>query len=109
MQQELKDSYTPTTASNIKITDTLYDSHNTFGKQPKPHWLNLGQLEDQALDVTPKSSPKPKIAEKILIYLTKDPTRTLLKHLQPIIGIAAVYGQLISQLGLPFWVTQTEH
>ena len=52
------------TASNIKITDTLYDSHNTFGKQLEPHQPNSGQLEDQAPDITLRSSSKPEMAEK---------------------------------------------
>ena len=27
--------------------DTLYNGHNTTKKQLEPHWLSLGQLEDQ--------------------------------------------------------------
>ena len=64
MRQELEDSRTPTTAGNVEITDTLYDGRNTSGKQPEPHRPSSGQLEDQAPDVTPRSSPEPKMAEK---------------------------------------------
>ena len=64
MWQELEDFYTPTTAGNIKITDIFYDGHNTSGKQPEPHRPSLGQLEDQAPDVTPRSFPEPEMAEE---------------------------------------------
>ena len=64
MQQKFKIFCTPITAGNVKITDTLYNSCNIFGKQLKPQQSSLGQLEDQALDVTPKISFKPKMAEK---------------------------------------------
>ena len=66
MQQELKDSHTPITAGNVEITDTLYDDCNTFGKQLEPHQPSSGQLEDQAPDVTPRSSPEPEMAKKYI-------------------------------------------
>ena len=47
MHRELKDSYTPTTAGNIKENvDTLYNSYNTAGKQLEYYWPSLDQLED---------------------------------------------------------------
>ena len=65
MHHELKDSYTPTTAGNIKENvNTLYNSRNTARKQPEHYQPSLDQLEDQAPDITPKSSPKPEIQEK---------------------------------------------
>ena len=64
MQQELKDSHTFMTTGNVKITDTLYNSCNTFGKQPKLCQPSSGQLEDQAPNITPRSSPEPEMAEK---------------------------------------------
>ena len=45
MQRELEDFYTPMTASNIKENiNTLYDGHNTTGKQPEPLWPSLDQF-----------------------------------------------------------------
>jgi hypothetical protein len=65
MRQELKDSCTPTVTDNIKENaETLYDSRNTAGKQPEPHWLSPGQLESQAKDMTLRSSPKQEMLEE---------------------------------------------
>jgi hypothetical protein len=65
MRQELKDSHIPTVTDNIEENiDTLYNGRNTAGKQPEPHRPSLGQLEDQAQDTTPKSSPKPEMREE---------------------------------------------
>ena len=62
MRQELKDFYIPTTASNIKENvDILYDGRNTVGKQPEPLQPSSDQSENQALDMTLRSSPKPEI------------------------------------------------
>ena len=65
MYYELEDSYIPTTTSNIKENiNTLYNSYNTARKQPEHHWPSLDQLEDQVLNITLKSSPKPEMQEE---------------------------------------------
>ena len=62
MQHELKDSCTPTTASNIKENvNTLYNGRNTIKKQPEPLRPSSDQLENQALDMTPRSAPEPEM------------------------------------------------
>jgi len=63
MHQELKDSYTPTVTAK-ENADTLYNGRNTTRKQLKPLQPYLGQLEDQALKATLKSSPKPEMPEE---------------------------------------------
>ena len=57
MHQELKDFYTPMVTAKENV-DTLYNGHNATRKQLEPLQPYLGQLKDQALEVTLKSSPK---------------------------------------------------
>ena len=65
IQRELEDSCTPTTASNIKENvDTLYDGRNTTRKQPEPLRPSSDQSEDQAPDITLRSSPEPEMQKK---------------------------------------------
>src|SRR6266567_8468166 len=65
MHREFEDSRTPTTAGNIKENvNTLYNGRNTAGKQPEHYQPSSDQLENQAPDTTPKSSPKPEMQEK---------------------------------------------
>ena len=65
MQHKLEDSHTPMTAGNIKENiDTLYDGRNTIGKQPEPLQSSSDQSEDQAPDMTLRSSPEPEMQEE---------------------------------------------
>ena len=65
MQRELEDSCIPMTAGNIEENvDTLYDGRNTAGKQPEPLRPSLDQSENQAPDMTPRSSPEPEMQKE---------------------------------------------
>ena len=65
MQRELEDSCTPMTAGNIKENiNTLYDGHNTAKKQPEPLRPSSDQSEDQAPDMTLRSSPEPEMQKE---------------------------------------------
>ncbi|SRR6266702_7476684 len=65
MQRELEDSCTPMTAGNIEENiDTLYDGRNTARKQLEPLRPSSDQLEDQAPDTTPRSSPELEIQKE---------------------------------------------
>src|SRR6266702_8025714 len=76
MQRKLKDSCTPTTASNIKENiNTLYDGHNTAKKQPEPLRPSSDQSENQAPDMTPRSSPEPEMQEEYTNVSNQGPKR----------------------------------
>jgi len=74
MYQELKDSHTPIVTAE-ENADTLYDRHNAAGKQPEPLRPYLGQSEDQALETTPRSSPKPEMPEEYTNTSDQGPNR----------------------------------
>jgi hypothetical protein len=76
MHQKLEDFHTPTTAGNIKENvNTLYNSRNTAKKQLEPLQPSSDQSENQALDITPRFSPKPEIQDKYIDMFNLGPNQ----------------------------------
>ena len=76
MRQKLEDFCTPITAGNIEENiDTFYNGHNTTKKQLKPLWPSSNQSENQALDTTLRSSPKPEMQKKYINIFNLGPNR----------------------------------
>ena len=78
--QGLEDSRTPTVTAK-ENADTLYDGRSAARKQLEPLWPYLGQLEDQVLEATPRSSFKLEMLEEYTNVSDQGPNRNPPKRL----------------------------